>query len=168
MYCKKCGAELPNDSTFCINCGEKLDNAPDSPQSMPQTKKPKNKKIIFNIVLVVAIIFGIFVAYNEIGKANLKKNLKKEWSRSGGSYSTLVLDFDDDEIDYNFESGIAWLNSTIETYDYKVISSNKIKVKHKGYNYETTVTIEFNDDKTMMTMTPAITSTDSSEKWFLH
>ncbi len=167
MYCKKCGAELPNDSTFCINCGGKLDNVANPTSINVQNKTKKNKKTIFSIVLVVAIICGIFVAYNEIGKANLKKNLKKEWSRIE-SYITLVLDFDDDEIDYNFESGIAWLDSTIATYDYKVISSNKIKVKHKGYNYETTVTIEFNDDKTMMTMTPAITSTDSSENWFLY
>ena len=42
---------------------------------------------------------------------------------------------------------------------------NKIKVNRFGNNWET-VEIEFNDDKTMMTVTPALTSVDDEEQWF--
>ena len=72
----------------------------------------------------------------------------------------MELDFSKDKIEYNFISGYSWLNSTIADYDYKIISPSKIKIKGKTYK------IEFNEDKTMMTITPALTSADSSEDWF--
>jgi hypothetical protein len=46
--------------------------------------------------------------------------------------------------------------------DYKIITPNKIKVDSSGKVY----TLEFNKDKTMMTITPALTSIFDSECWY--
>lgn len=99
-----------------------------------------------------------------IGKSNLENHLLRDWSRvetgnSGTTYK-VELDFSKDKIDYNFISSYAFLNSTITTFDYKIISPSKIKVKDKTYK------IKFNDDKSSFTITPALTSTDSSETWY--
>lgn len=174
MYCQKCGFELPNDSVFCTNCGEKLVkiNTRDS-----KTSKTKIFTII-SVLLIAVIVCSIFIIrnerderINEIGKANLKRNLMKDWSRAesdNGTYYELVLDFFDYKIDYNYECGIPWVDSTLNTYSYEVISPNQIKVTPKGYTYERIITIKFNEEMTMMTMTPALTSMDSSENWFFH
>ena len=45
-----------------------------------------------------------------------------------------------------------------------MISGNKLKIDGR----DTVYTVEFNDDKTMMTITPALTSTDAYENWFHH
>ena len=92
-----------------------------------------------------------------IGKSNLENHLLRDWSRvetgdSGTTYK-VELDFSKDKIDYNFISSYAFLNSTITTFDYKIISPSKIKIK-------------FNDDKSSFTITSALTSTDSSETWY--
>lgn len=56
------------------------------------------------------------------------------------------------------------MNTTVATYDYKVISGNKIKVLRYGDDWET-ITIKFNDEKSVMTVSPALTSVDDSEIW---
>ena len=95
------------------------------------------------------------------GTTALKNELLRDWQRvesNDGTYYTLVLDFSTSDIDYNFKS--TYVNETIKTYTYTVIGSNKIMVNGNTY------TIKVNDAKTMMTITPALTSTDSSENWF--
>ena len=66
---------------------------------------------------------------------------------------------------YRLETGYGWLDTTVFTEKYKVVSRNKIKVQMFGENWET-YAIEFNDDKTVMTISPAMTSTDESENWY--
>lgn len=53
MFCKKCGASIPDGYKFCMNCGAKAD------VSQPNTiKKPLNKKIL---VSVLGIIVGLLI-----------------------------------------------------------------------------------------------------------
>ena len=77
----------------------------------------------------------------------------------------MVLEFSDDEVEYRLETAYSWLNSTVFSEKYKVISGNKIKVQMFGTNWKT-YTVDFSDDKSVMTVSPALTSTDASENWF--
>jgi hypothetical protein len=130
-----------------------------------QVKKPLFKKLAFIIPVCIVLVAAIaFCAYWFGGKAALKKQLLKDWyyadETSYGTSYMLELDFSDDSVEYNFVS--VYITQTIATLDYKVFAPNK-----KSYGpYDRVITISFNSDKTMMTFTPAMTSTDSSEYWF--
>ena len=197
MNCTKCGSTIPEQSNFCPTCGHKTTpgqaephgtviQASDSPlagdgplvvssSEAPGPIQPVQswsavpfKKYLPVIGVVLALVVGIFLWQNQ-GKAELKKLLLKDWSRIETSDTTtfqLELDFSEDEIEYNFNSSYAFLNSKIATYDYDVIGKDTIKVTSSSV--ERLIKIEFNDDKDMMTMTPALTSTDDSENWFFH
>lgn len=39
MFCKKCGAQLPDDAAFCIKCGVKVDNSTNNSLSSPPPEK---------------------------------------------------------------------------------------------------------------------------------
>jgi uncharacterized membrane protein YvbJ len=190
MFCNNCGELIPDGSAFCLKCGKKVEKGSASTpteetativyaekegnsdnavivnaEEITATKKAPwyKKKIFGGAISVVAVAFVAFIIYWSVGMANLKKQLLRDWStvdsENGSSY-ILELDFSNDTIDYNFYGGI--LNDTIDTMEYKVISPNKIKI----LDYDRVITIEFNDDKTMMIASPAITSTDSIEYWF--
>ena len=164
---------MPDDSKFCSTCGAAavapIHTAPTSeggcppyaaPAPMP-VKKSRAPLIIGILAACFILVIGSIFAVNEIGKANLRKQLLRDWSRvesEAGTYYTLELDFSEDEIAYNFLS--FYYDTNIASMDYKVISPNKIEVD--GYTYR----LEFNDDKTMFTIYPALTSSDYSENWF--
>lgn len=138
---------------------------------VPVAKKSGNKTAVIVIASVVAAVIVLAVAISGVvrfvGTNNLKKELLRDWSRtesSGGSYYTLELDFSEDKIEYNFNSSYAFLDSTIATYDYEVVSPNKIVVDYGVADVE--IEVEFDDEKEMMIFTPALTSTDSSEYWY--
>ena len=163
MFCSKCGNKLKEGSTFCGKCGHPVNDKEKNSNKKINLSFFKNKIFIGASSIVIAIIIIYLIIFN-IGKSNLSKELLRDWSRvetgDSGSLYRVVLDFSKDKIEYNFESGYSWLNTTIATYDYKVISPNKIKAKDKTY------TIKFNKDKTMMTITPAITKIGDSEDWY--
>lgn len=129
---------------------------------------PKKKKtgaivaIAVSVVLAIIIgIVGIAFAVEEAAKDELQSQLLRDWSRveSGNSiYYTLELDFTHSTITYDFDS--YYVDKTIAVYNYEVISGDQIKVDGTVY------TITFNDEKTMMTMRPALTNSDSYENWF--
>ncbi len=140
-------------------------------QADGSSKKKGNKTAIIVIAsIVVAVVFVSSIiggVYHIVGTNKLKKELLRDWTRvegSAGSYYTLELDFSEDRIEYNFDSGFAFLDSTLATYDYKVVSPNKIKVEYGLVEVE--IKVEFDDDKEMMTFTPALTSPDKEENWF--
>lgn len=137
------------------------------PQPVESQKKSK-KGLILAIVIPCAAVFTIIVILfasligNFGGKAELHEKLLRDWSRvesNDGTYYTLILDFDEDEIEYNFDS--TYVDRTIATYDYEVISGDTIRVEGFGE-----VKVKFNDDETMMTFTPSITDTEPSQNWF--
>ena len=190
MFCSKCGKEIPEGSNFCSSCGQPIGNniieepvkvetlndvptneAPvyAAPVYTAPVKKSSSKAAVITIICIAAVIIigAIAVLARSIllnfGKGDLQKQLLRDWSRveksGGSSYYTLVLDFDEDEIEYSFDG--TYVNDVISDYDYEIISKDTILVN--GYKE---IKIEFNDEKTMMTFTPALTSADSSENWF--
>lgn len=163
MYCSKCGNKIDKGSTFCGKCGKPINNETNNNSKSSKLSILKRKQIIIPCIIVIIIVLVYCIVFN-IGKNNLSNELIKDWSRvetgDSGTLYQLQLDFSSDKIEYKFISSYSWLNTTISTYDYKVVSPSKIKVKDKIYK------IDFNDKKTMMTITPALTSTDNEESWY--
>ena len=131
----------------------------------PKKKKGKVFLIIGIIALALILLLTVSCAATKLGgKSRLERMLLEDWSRvenDGDLYFELVLDFEEGYVDYLFES--AYLNDTIATLQYEVISGNEIRVPEHG---DRVYTITFNDDKSMMTITPALTSTEPFEYWF--
>lgn len=62
MYCSQCGKQIPDDSSFCPECGSKVSKIPVQDLKRKNAKpKYKNKKplIVFFVVLLVAIAFQL-------------------------------------------------------------------------------------------------------------
>ncbi len=175
MFCFKCGEAIPDESTVCPKCGANLAQTGNEQTvvyasqitegpSEPETAKGNLLKILIAALAAVVCIIGIVLVVRENGKANLKKDLVKTWYASGESIIK-VLDISDDEVEYRLETGYSWMDTTLGTYEWKVISKNKIEMKHSGGSSET-YTVELNDDKDVLKISPAITSVDSSETWY--
>ena len=169
--CPNCGEKLPGDSSFCMKCGTKIEeDGPGTEQEQPAQAPgfwQKNKKKIIIAAAAVAVVVLVFVIVNAVQASNLKKELERGWCKvegEEGAYILCVLDFSEDEIEYRLETGYAWMDTTVATYDYKVISGNKIKVLRYGDDWET-IRVELSDDKKAMIVSPALTSTDNEEIW---
>ena len=163
--CPQCGQKTPGDSEFCVMCGTRVTMDVFNNNVIA---KPWKKKEIASLIVAVRGVLAIVFIVNFAQILSLKKELRWGWSKiegEGGSYILCILDFSDDEIEYRIETGYSLLDTTIATYDYKVVSGNKIKVSRYGNKWET-VTVKFNKDKTVMTVTPALTSTDNIELWY--
>lgn len=149
IKCKECGKEISDTLKRCPNCGIKL-----------------KQNYINKIIILIVICIFIFIGKYYIEKQSLHQAIMRKWERvemgDTGSYYTLELDFRETTIEYNFVSTFAWLNSTIKRYDYKIINSHQIQIDNRQYE------IRFNEDKTMMTITPSLTDSKSSENWFYH
>lgn len=167
--CPECGEKLPYDSVFCVKCGARIETDTVNDEGLENTSgivENHKKKAVIALAAVIGIL-ALFFIVNSIQASNLKKELMRDWSTvegDDGIYILCILDFSDDEIKYRVETGYAWMDTTIATYDYKVISGNKIKVLR--YGDWKTISIEFNEDKTMMIVEPALTSIDNREYWF--
>jgi hypothetical protein len=125
--------------------------------------KKNKRRIIITLILVVIIPSIAFLVANEIGKSSLEKELLRGWTNieyGDKTYIKNILDFDGSRIEYRVELAMSFLNSTIMHYDYKVVCWNKIKTNEYRVH-----SITFNSDKTIMTVTPAITSVEDSEVW---
>ncbi len=175
MFCMKCGQAIPDNSKICPLCGADLERddqqvvvyaSQKEIESTPgdNLNKKKLSKTMLLILSGIAVLVVIIVAVLGIQKNNLKKELQKDWLDTDGTILK-VLEFSDDEVEYRLETGYGWMDTTLFTEKYKVVSGNKIKVQMFGEDWET-YAIEFNDDKTVMTIYPAMTSTDESENWY--
>ncbi|WP_434311246.1 zinc-ribbon domain-containing protein [Hominifimenecus sp. rT4P-3] len=175
MFCVKCGEAIPDGSSVCPKCGANLIKkeeeqavvyASQKEEEIPEQAKSIKKipkKALIGMVAVACVIVVVFVI-SGINKANLKKALVKEWYDVDGSILK-VLDIDEDEMEYRLETGYSWIDRSLGTYEWKPVGKNQIKIKQFGDKYET-FTIELNDDKDVLKISPAITSTASSEIWY--
>lgn len=186
MFCLECGEAIPDESTVCPKCGATIGKVVDGSteeqaivyalqkeeestqaEKTPFYKKiPKKAKIGIVAVVCVAVVCVVvlFLIVNAVNRASLKKVLTKEWYYTDGTIIK-VLDIDDDEMEYRLETGYSWMDTSMDTYKWKPVGRNKIKINIYKDSYET-FTIEFNDDKTSFKISPAITSTDDSERWY--
>ncbi|WP_031555494.1 zinc ribbon domain-containing protein [Lachnospira multipara] len=179
-FCSKCGEVIPDDSVTCPKCGivikeqeehaviyaSQEKNSAETVITNNKKKINKKTKIAIFVIIGIALLSVItFFSINEIGKASLKKQLLRDWMDIDDSLVKKVLDFSDDKVEYRLETVYSIYNSSLGTFEYKVISKDKIKIKLTDDKY-ITYTIKFNDDKSMMKVTPAITSTDPEEQWF--
>lgn len=170
IKCPECGEGLSCDALFCVKCGTRIevDSCVNGKTEKSLGFFARNKKKIgIGIGAVLGILAVLFII-NLVQARNLKKELMRDWSRIEGeedSYILCILDFSEDDIQYKIETGYAWMDMTIDVFDYKVISGNKMKVSMFGSDWET-VTVEFNEDKTMMKVKPALTSVANEEYWF--
>ncbi len=182
MFCTKCGAQIPDGTKECPVCNNKEEllcqeeekqavHAPeaDAPAGAdtPQKKK-KLLPLILGIAAVCLVAIGIILGVQGAQKAKLKEELMRGWSRveesSGGAYYRLVLDFDEDTVDVNFETAaIFGMNERLATLEYKVISGNKIKI----LDFDEEFTIEFDKKHESFEITPALVDTDYyHEYWY--
>lgn len=182
MYCTKCGAQIPDDAGECPVCSKREEllnkeeekQATDVPEvdvpagaDMPQKKK-KLLLLISSIAAVCLVAIGIILGVQGAQKAKLKNELMRGWSRveesSGGAYYRLVLDFDENTVDVNFETAaIFGMNERLATLEYKVISGNKIKI----LDFDEEFTIEFDKEHESFEITPALVDTDYyHEYWY--
>ena len=91
MFCQKCGANLPDGSTFCQVCGSQLNVAPATPvmpaapaapvapagYDLPVAPQPPKKKktgmiiaIVVAVIVVIAGVVGALFATGVIGKSD--------------------------------------------------------------------------------------------------
>lgn len=166
MYCKNCGAEIAEESKYCSNCGKIVSENTLSPRC--NKRKKMALTLIITICCIVLLVIAIILSVNLIGKNNLQKKLMGNWYRYGPendlSY-TLELHISKDEITYRMKSG-SWLNDTISIREYRVVSSDSIEITYEKSGNKYIIRIVFNDNNTIMTMTPSYTGLDSSESWF--
>lgn len=179
FFCPKCGEAIPDNSEACPICGEQLKKndaepaivyaSPASTNASDSDKKsaaqilstiPKTAKIVIAAIAAVVIIALIV---NVVGKSSLKKSLMGEWGMMDDDLLK-VLEFSDKDIEYRFESNYAFLNTTVDRIEYKVVSKNKIKINRVSDIWETIV-IDFSPTKEILTLSPAITCSDNEEKW---
>lgn len=179
MFCSKCGKEIPDESKVCPNCNMVISNEMSSEfvvyasqkEPLQNTEIKQKKKIPKRLIMILSISLSIiiiavisFIVVLEISKANLKKDLVRDWKALDESIIK-VLDISDDTIDYRLETGYAWMDTSVAKYDWKPVSGNQIEITRFG-DHKEVFTVEFNKDKTTLTISPAITSSDKKETWY--
>lgn len=178
MFCQNCGSQLADDSRFCSKCGAQqpltspvtqtetvVQPIPYAIPVPPAAPKKKTGIIIAAVaaaaVLCITVVLAGYLAISHMAKENLHEQLLRDWSRveeSDGFYYTLELDFSEDAIEYTFDSYSYY--DVLYNYTYEVVSGDTIEVNGSEY------TVEINDDKTMIIISPALTSLDSYEYWY--
>ena len=119
--CPNCGEKLPNDSAFCIKCGTKIEIETSKIEIKPNFFKQNKKKITVGVIGIVSVLVILF-AVNFVQASKLKNELMRDWYKvegEGSSSILCILDFSDNEVEYRLETGYAWMDTTIATYDYK-------------------------------------------------
>lgn len=180
MFCLKCGEAIPDDSKVCPKCGdnprEGTNQAGEQEEavvyaaqesaaaSISSVEKKSLSKRLWAILGAVALVAVLVFTIYAVQTTSLKEILMKEWYDADGTILK-VLEFDDDEAEYRLETGYTWMDTSLFREKYKVVSGDTFRIQRFGDKWET-YKVEFNDDKTVMTVSPAITSVDASEKWY--
>ena len=82
MFCKECGAEIPDDSKHCKECGANL-----SEESSNEVNAPKKKGILegSNKKYIIGCCIGLIVIFLLVGVATLSNDVSKTNSSSSST-----------------------------------------------------------------------------------
>lgn len=61
MFCEKCGAQIPNDSRFCLTCGAPAHAIGKAPMTPEKEKKVKIGVTVGAIIVILGILAAIFL-----------------------------------------------------------------------------------------------------------
>lgn len=175
MICHNCGSDIPSYSEKCPDCGARVIHGNQNVSTPVGEQYPLQRQtfqlpIPAAVAIIVIFIVGALVIFPRLLGAGTNDTLTQgngEWhDYDNGIIRVLDFDKEDKTITYRLEViGYSWLDSDIATFDYKVVGPNKIKVKMKADDYRV-YKLKFDDEKEYMTITPALTSTDSSESFY--
>jgi len=150
MNCSNCHKQIPDDSEFCIFCGEKIDYLPNQNVSTHKQKlnqinkikksKTNNKKNFITIILLsifisfsaIAIIFlSVFLSIN-INKIKdnekLISDLKWENTNLNSKFETLNSDFKN--LDYKYNTLYNDYKNLENKYDYEISKNNNQNINN--------------------------------------
>jgi len=88
MLCPKCGSENPNDSVFCVSCGEKM------------KEEANNKKLFMPLIIVSVLCVGL--AVSTIVLAILYDNSLEAYQSLSQDYHTLADENENNARDKNY------------------------------------------------------------------
>lgn len=130
MYCNQCGTQLPEDASFCLNCGKAIKASKDQvPKSAPNNKKRLSKRTIVVIAIAALAICALIaiVAFAITSTADEQKTiavptierLEKKANSIGNGKITFTVqedkEFDIHRIIYNgMDVGNIFLNAHSE------------------------------------------------------
>lgn len=124
----------------------------------------KERKTVFAVIFAfIFILVASAIVIFLIGKSNTKESIIKDWSRTEISELKITtvdytLKITEDKIIYGKKTLLS--EDTINTYSYEVTSPGKITVAGREYK------VDINKDKTMLTISPGLTSGKDSENWY--
>lgn len=129
MYCNQCGTQLPEDASFCLNCGKAIKASKDqAPKSAPNNNKRLSKRTIAVIgiaalavcALIAIMAFAITSTADEqktIAVPTIERLEKKANSIGNGTITFAVKEskYDVHRVIYNgTEVGVIYLNAGSE------------------------------------------------------
>lgn len=162
MYCRKCGAEIPDDSVFCMKCGTPVESLAAQPQKQEQItvnssetsvphisayKKKRTGLVIacaaLGLVLVLAgLYFFVLKGKNRNSVSNTPDAVQMQVSiledkekLAEITASVLKLECYDDEGElYATGSGFVAINSNLIVTNYHVIEDHPYEIKALSEN----------------------------------
>ena len=188
VKCPECGKEVSDKADKCPNCGcpvehikkdgtneELTDNKMGfvkvEENGKAQKTLSKNKAAVFGVFLIIAVVSVLMLTKSITTKnaEELISDLQGEWWTPYETSVTRTLTISGDEMILGAETGFDFLDSTVTEYTYslKPKSKNAISASSSGDNYKK-YTVEFNEDKTEFTISPALMLDEESETWYLN
>lgn len=104
MICQKCGAEIPDDSEFCLKCGSKLENDAilqesnsnedssfvSEPMNSDIQPEPKPKKKLNKLLIIIPIIVLVLIAGSITGCILYQKHMAEVENQKKLTYHTKI------------------------------------------------------------------------------
>ena len=84
MYCKYCGAEVPNGAAFCPNCGKPVGSGAAAAPAQPAAPAPKKKSGGKIAVLAAVLVLLAAAAALGVWKFGVPYNKYKQAAPHGG------------------------------------------------------------------------------------
>lgn len=142
MFCKNCGAQIPDDSAVCSNCGTSTAPAKSAEGSFDVNalvKKVTGNKYFIPAVAGVAALLVIILLVSTLGGNAKVKPVKTYWSSIlAEDYDKLMSVFPEEVVEYNednhwygdYEEYVEnYIESTIGDWEDEYGKDLKIKIK---------------------------------------